>query len=110
MSDADHIEYEVLIEKRLRGEESQRDRARLDAHLGGCDQCRLVLDEATRTVQTAHDRLRRVREDTDWPTLERHLSSEVAALRSTARIYIGIAVLGPVTTALILVCLGPVLG
>jgi anti-sigma factor RsiW len=110
MTVTDHTEFEVVIEKRIRGEESPEERSRLDAHLAECDECRLILDEAVQTVRAAHVRLREARNELDWPTLERHLNAEVDVLRSTTRVQAGIAVLGPLTTAGILVCLAPIMG
>jgi hypothetical protein len=89
-------EFEILIERRLRGALGDDDAARLDAHLEGCSPCREYRDLATATSTGLTGAATDAQAAADWPGLERRIEGMVARYRrSVPRMAVALLVIVP---------------
>lgn len=91
----DHTEFEILLEKRIRGEDSPEERASLDHHLAGCAECRRALEDAVEATRAVRARLAAATARVDWARMERGLRAELDGMRATQRVWVWCSIAAP---------------
>jgi anti-sigma factor RsiW len=77
-----HDQFEIGIERRLHGDSSPQESAALDAHLAGCEACRVFEATARRTEDAMQQRAAAVLEGYDWNRIEARVRSMRARVRN----------------------------